>query len=120
VEPITEFFVSTAAAGYYLAARSTLPSNGADKPSDGWGCHTFKLRALRQTRGVEVLSFVHEDKDQRRKSAQAGETEASASPKSKKKRPPLPEVGQALRSAYQQAIDEAIPPEMLDLLGKLG
>lgn len=41
-------------------------------------------------------------------------------PRSKKKRSPIPEVGQALRSAYQQAIDEDIPPEMLDLLGKLG
>ncbi|MFD1612530.1 NepR family anti-sigma factor [Sphingomonas tabacisoli] len=28
-------------------------------------------------------------------------------------------VGQALRSVYDEAIDEAIPPEMLDLLGKL-
>lgn len=30
------------------------------------------------------------------------------------------EVGDALRSVYQRAIDEDIPPEMLDLLGKLG
>ncbi|WP_374145181.1 NepR family anti-sigma factor [Sphingomonas sp. 28-63-12] len=29
------------------------------------------------------------------------------------------EMGQALRSVYQQTIDEQIPPEMLDLLGKL-
>lgn len=36
------------------------------------------------------------------------------------KRPPAPEVGQALRSAYQRTLDESIPPEMLDLLGKLG
>ena len=33
---------------------------------------------------------------------------------------PRPEVGQALRSIYQRTIDESIPPEMLDLLGKLG
>ena len=39
---------------------------------------------------------------------------------SKKKRQPIPEVGQALRSVYQRTIDESIPPEMLDLLGKLG
>ncbi len=40
--------------------------------------------------------------------------------KSDKKRPAVPEVGSALRSAYQRTIDEDIPPEMLDLLGKLG
>ncbi|MFM9976743.1 MAG: NepR family anti-sigma factor [Sphingomonadaceae bacterium] len=28
-------------------------------------------------------------------------------------------VGQALRAAYQQAIDEPVPPEILDLLGRL-
>ena len=30
------------------------------------------------------------------------------------------EVGDALRSVYQRAVSEDIPPEMLDLLGKLG
>jgi hypothetical protein len=30
------------------------------------------------------------------------------------------EVGSALRSAYDRVVDEDIPPEMLDLLGKLG
>ena len=29
------------------------------------------------------------------------------------------DMGQALRSAYQKMVDEAIPDEMLDLLGKL-
>jgi hypothetical protein len=29
-------------------------------------------------------------------------------------------VGTALRSAYQRTLAEEIPPEMLDLLGKLG
>jgi hypothetical protein len=41
-------------------------------------------------------------------------------PKPKKKRGSSPEVGHALRAAYQQAVSEDIPPEMLDLLGKLG
>jgi hypothetical protein len=36
------------------------------------------------------------------------------------KRPPAPEFGNALRSAYQRTLAEDIPPEMLDLLGKLG
>jgi hypothetical protein len=29
------------------------------------------------------------------------------------------DVGTALRAAYKSAVDEAIPPEMLDLLSKL-
>jgi hypothetical protein len=41
-------------------------------------------------------------------------------PKSRKKRGPNAEIGQALRKAYSDAVDEDIPPEMLDLLGKLG
>ena len=38
----------------------------------------------------------------------------------RKKRGPNAEIGQALRKAYSDAVDEAIPPEMLYLLGKLG
>jgi len=30
------------------------------------------------------------------------------------------DVGDALKSAYDRALREEIPPEMLDLLGKLG
>lgn len=42
-------------------------------------------------------------------------------PQPKKKRSPAtPELGNALRTAYQQTVNEEIPPEMLDLLGKLG
>ncbi len=41
-------------------------------------------------------------------------------PKPKKKRADSPEVGNALRSIYQRTIDEDIPPDLLDLLGKLG
>ena len=29
------------------------------------------------------------------------------------------DMGAALRTVYQKTVDEAIPPEMLDLLGKL-
>jgi hypothetical protein len=37
-----------------------------------------------------------------------------------RKRSPAGDVGHALRSAYDDTLKEAIPPEMLDLLGKLG
>lgn len=30
------------------------------------------------------------------------------------------DVGNALRTIYQQTVDESVPKEMLDLLGKLG
>ena len=36
------------------------------------------------------------------------------------KRPPGTDVGDALKTAYDRTLNEAIPPEMLDLLGKLG
>ena len=41
-------------------------------------------------------------------------------PKKKKKGAAGPDVGTALRSAYQRTIEEQIPPDLLDLLGKLG
>ncbi|MBA3676997.1 MAG: hypothetical protein H0W74_06275 [Sphingosinicella sp.] len=40
--------------------------------------------------------------------------------KSARKRSAAPEVGSSLRMVYQQTVNEDIPPEMLDLLGKLG
>ncbi len=58
------------------------------------------------------------DADRRRKSDQDEVTsEARASVK---KRKPADDVGRALRSAYDETVSENIPPEMLDLLGKLG
>lgn len=37
-----------------------------------------------------------------------------------RRRAPGGEVGHALRSVYDDTLKETIPPEMLDLLGKLG
>ena len=68
------------------------------------------------------MSFETEkDADRRRKSGQSAEAECSnrAQPK-KGKGPGSGDVGQALRSVYQRAVDEQIPPDLLDLLGKLG
>lgn len=55
----------------------------------------------------------------RRKSDPDDQPHSEASPHRKKRRP-AGEVGRALQSAYQRMVDEDIPPEMLDLLGKLG
>ena len=68
----------------------------------------------------------------RNRSASDAKTPAKASAKSPanspansperriRKRAPTGEVGSALRSVYDDTLKEDIPPEMLDLLGKLG
>jgi len=37
----------------------------------------------------------------------------------KRKRPPASDIGTSLRLAYERTLAEDVPPEMLDLLGKL-
>ncbi|HEX8222408.1 MAG TPA: NepR family anti-sigma factor [Allosphingosinicella sp.] len=64
------------------------------------------------------MSFSTES-DRRRKPDPVPSSDLEKKQKSGKKRPNA-EIGTALRKAYSDAVDEAIPPEMLDLLGKLG
>ena len=68
------------------------------------------------------MSFdTDKDADRRRRSDRPSETDTAQKPQStKKKGVATGDVGSALRSVYQRTIDESIPPEMLDLLGKLG
>ena len=68
------------------------------------------------------MSFADEKDDERRKrqDRQADIEHSHNRSRSRKRRPGSPELGNALRTAYQRTIDEDIPPEMLDLLGKLG
>jgi hypothetical protein len=67
---------------------------------------------------VSILSFEREkDAGHRRKSDQPVEAKAN-SRQSKKKG--TGDVGNALRSVYQRTVEERIPPDLLDLLGKLG
>lgn len=58
----------------------------------------------------------------RRKSASGNAGPPPPPPPSEKsrKRSVSGQVGKALKSAYNRVVDEDIPPEMLDLLGKLG
>ena len=71
--------------------------------------------------GYEILSFQDETEGRRKRKPQSdSEPAITTSSRTRKKRPPEGEVGNALRSAYQRMVDEDIPPEMLDLLGKLG
>lgn len=60
------------------------------------------------------------DGERKRKVDHPAGGQSAERPRARKKDPARPEVGQALRSIYQRTIDESIPPEMLDLLGKLG
>ena len=65
------------------------------------------------------MSFQEDKEGQRRRKPSSDMTE-DYSPRTKKRRAPAGEVGDALKTVYQRTIDEDIPPEMLDLLGKLG
>jgi hypothetical protein len=67
------------------------------------------------------LSFQDDREGQRRRRADPdSEPIEPTMPRNKKKRTTEGPVGDALRSAYQRVVNEDVPPEMLDLLGKLG
>jgi hypothetical protein len=68
-----------------------------------------------------ILTFADEqDGERRRRAASSPDSQNRDDGKTRKKRPNTPELGHALRAAYQQTINEDIPPDLLDLLGKLG
>jgi hypothetical protein len=70
---------------------------------------------------VVPLSFVVEqDREPRRKSEDDPAAAQEPRRSSRRRKTEPSEVGDALRTVYQRAIEEDIPPEMLDLLGKLG
>jgi Anti-sigma factor NepR len=69
------------------------------------------------------LSFENEFENEsglRRKTDHTLPAASEDTPKSRKKRGSNTEIGQALRQAYSDAVEESVPPEMLDLLGRLG
>ena len=66
------------------------------------------------------LTFHNDlDRERRRKADDDDSVALEACKKPRRKKAPG-DVGDALRSVYQRTINEDIPPEMLDLLGKLG
>lgn len=78
-------------------------------------------RARPVPRGVNRLTFEHDKGgDRRRKCQHPTEADIPNNPRQKEKSADNPELGLALRSVYQRTVEEEIPPEMLDLLGKLG
>ena len=68
--------------------------------------------------GYKILS-LQEERDGRRRRKPDRDPSPPGPPPGRRRRADG-EVGTALRSAYDRVVDEDIPPEMLDLLGKLG
>lgn len=60
------------------------------------------------------------DEREREGLGKSGHDGVHAPPRARKRKGQPSQVGDALRTVYQRTIDEDIPPEMLDLLGKLG
>jgi hypothetical protein len=120
---MADFFVSMAALGDYFAGEPWGLPGGDGGAEAGWQVlKNVKSGHGCAVRGVSQLSFADErDGERRRKADDDSDDGVPASAVRKlRKKPAAPEVGNALRSAYQRTLDEDIPPEMLDLLGKLG
>ena len=68
------------------------------------------------------MSFADDrNGDRRRKSDGTIDRDEALDQRSKKKKRAEPtQLGDALRSIYDRTLNEDIPPEMLDLLGRLG
>ncbi len=68
------------------------------------------------------MSFENEKNIARRGKTNQGPDTRSGKDKqpSKRKSAGSAEVGNALRTVYQRTVNEDIPPDLLDLLGKLG
>jgi hypothetical protein len=63
---------------------------------------------------------LQDDRDSRRRRKPNPDREAVPTPPARRQRRADNELGTALRSAYDRVVEEDIPPEMIDLLGKLG
>lgn len=68
------------------------------------------------------MSFENEgddENDRRPRTDPTPQADSEDMPRSRKRRGSNSEIGQALRKAYSDAVDETVPPEFLDLLGRL-
>jgi hypothetical protein len=120
MEQSSQFFVSTPLAGYYSPAGWALLCAVWSETIRPRQMHFFSSgRGAAAVRGRDLIFEDDRDSGRGRKSATSTDSQHIESAGSRKKRA-SPEVGHALRAAYQRTIAEDIPPEMLDLLGKLG
>ncbi len=68
-----------------------------------------------------ILSVDSEKDGARRRKSERPSSGARVKPRAKDKTlSDSPEVGRALRSVYDDTLNEKIPTDLLDLLGKLG
>ncbi|MDB5698625.1 MAG: hypothetical protein JWN69_1429 [Alphaproteobacteria bacterium] len=67
-----------------------------------------------------ILSVDNEKDGARRRKSERPSSGTKVKPRAKKKTTESPEVGRALRSVYDETLNEQIPTDLLDLLGKLG
>jgi hypothetical protein len=72
------------------------------------------------TGGLRILAFESDEDDRARRPKSDSSKDEETPTRLVRKKHASPGVGNALREAYQEALREDIPPEMLDLLGKLG
>jgi hypothetical protein len=118
VEPTGQFFVSKPTrANYFACAKRACASLGL--------CHSDIARPGRRCKAQHgrggFLTFQNEtERERRRKVDEDGAGEDGVNRRPRKKKGQTADVGDALRSVYQTTVSEDIPPEMLDLLGKLG
>ena len=116
MEPSAQFFVSMPTRANKFAARILRPGFFAAMVA----VRDYFVVAAEIGRGG-TLNFLDEPAGERRRKSDAEpEGSGDSRPTRNKKKGQPGEVGDALRSVYQRAIEEDIPPEMLDLLGKLG
>jgi hypothetical protein len=109
----------SAQAFYCAAVANATAVGGRSHPACGFCGHEDRLVV---SWGTGVLA-VEDNKraasrpDQSSSTAQGGAKKAGAKPRGNAQRDG--NVGNALRSVYQQTVNEDVPPEFLDLLGKL-
>ena len=70
--------------------------------------------------GLRILAFESDEDDRDSRPQSESSQDEDTTPRRIRKKHISPGVGSALREAYQEALREDVPPEMLDLLGKLG
>lgn len=104
VEQTSEFFVSNPARSFYSGRRNRVCQRGG-RGAVGLTTRTQYAASAARSRGVTSLT---NDKTGPHGSKPPGPSKI-----------PAKDVGDALRSVYDRAVNEDIPPEMLDLLGKL-
>lgn len=120
VEQFNEFFVSKPTRPAYSPVVHRPSSKPGFRPALLAADFIEDAGAANAVRGIDLSFENDKDLQRKRKSEPVSENRGASNSKKKKKGGNPAEVGNALRSIYQRTINEDIPPDLLDLLGKLG